>query len=72
MNARGIYIPVIFLSGYTDDRLIAHGFDAKKISLIRKPFTAAMLVSRVKETLVSARKGNSMGQDDEPTAAAEP
>ena len=72
MNARGIYIPVIFLSGYTDDRLIAHGFDAKKISLIRKPFTAAMLVSRVKETLASARKGNSMGQDDEPTAAAEP
>jgi FixJ family two-component response regulator len=59
MNARGIHIPVIFLSGYTDDRLAAHGFDPQQTLLIRKPFTAPLLLDRVKETLADARAGES-------------
>lgn len=60
MNDKGIYIPVVFMSGYTDDRLAAHGFDAKKISLIRKPFTTTILLGQIKKALASTRKRKSM------------
>ena len=55
MNARGIQIPVVFLSGYTDDRLAAHAFDSGTVSLLRKPFTARMLLGRVRRAVGSAR-----------------
>lgn len=51
MNAKGIQIPVMFVSGYTDERLTAHGFDAADVGLIHKPFTAETLLKRVKEAL---------------------
>ena len=56
MNAKGINTPVVFLSGYTDDRLTAHSFDPESVALIRKPFTAADLLRRVKQALVSERQ----------------
>lgn len=60
MKAKGINIPVVFLSGYTDDRLAAHGFNATKVTLIRKPFTGAVLLGQVKEALASIQTGKSM------------
>ncbi len=57
MNARSIHIPVLFLSGYTDDRLAAHGFDPNQVSLIRKPFKADALLSRVREAISTVRTG---------------
>ena len=58
MNARNLSIPVIFMSGYTDDRLAAHGFDADTISLIRKPFTSTMLLDQVNEALMRMINGS--------------
>ena len=60
MKAKGINIPVVFLSGYADDRLAAHGFNATKVTLIRKPFTGAVLLGQVKEALASIQAGKSM------------
>ncbi len=51
LNQRGIHIPVLFLSGYTDDWLTAHGFDASSISFIQKPFTSELVLHRVREAL---------------------
>ncbi|MBT8147524.1 MAG: response regulator, partial [Gammaproteobacteria bacterium] len=44
MHARGIRIPVVFMSGYTDERLTAQGFDPTNIALIRKPFRETALL----------------------------
>ena len=51
MHAKGIHIPVIFLSGYTDDRLTTYGFDMDGVSLIPKPFSADRLLHQVKQVL---------------------
>ena len=59
MNAKGIHVPVVFLSGYPSDHLTAYGFDAKKVALIRKPFIPSTLVNQVREALASARKNKS-------------
>ena len=64
LNARGIYIPVVFLSGYTDDRLTAHGFDATSVALIRKPFTEQVLLRRVREALSAERRRIASSQPD--------
>ena len=55
MHQEGIDIPVVFLSGYTDDRLHAQGFDATKVTLIRKPFQSEELLGCVSQAL-SLRK----------------
>ncbi len=56
MNARGIHTPVLFLSGYSDRRLRAHGFDPADVSLLRKPFTAGELLAQVRKALAANRK----------------
>lgn len=65
MNARGMHVPVIFMSGYTDDRLTALDFDPVSVSLVRKPFTAGVLLGRVRQALASERSGPSKPADDE-------
>ncbi len=47
MLARDIHIPVLFMSGYTDNRLEAHDIDTGAIPLLRKPFTPSQLIDRV-------------------------
>ncbi|MBT8131337.1 MAG: response regulator [Gammaproteobacteria bacterium] len=55
MHARGIHVPVVFMSGYTDDRLTAQGFDPDDIALIRKPFSEVSLLDRVRQALRADR-----------------
>ena len=47
--------PVIFMSGYTDNALEEQGFDPAKITLLRKPFTATVLLDLVAATLEKSR-----------------
>lgn len=47
--------PVIFMSGYTDNALEQQGFDPAKVTLLRKPFTATILLDIVGTTLEKAR-----------------
>ncbi len=51
LRAHEVDVPVIFMSGYTDDRLKASGFDPQLITLIRKPFTAVELITQIQVVL---------------------
>ncbi|GMV43725.1 MAG: hypothetical protein AMXMBFR64_54410 [Myxococcales bacterium] len=44
-------VPVLFMSGYTDDALVQHGAQEPGTHLISKPFTAAELTARVRAVL---------------------
>jgi PAS domain S-box-containing protein len=47
---------VIFMSGYTDDTLIAEGIKMKGTRFLQKPFTSPELVHKVRDVLDSNRK----------------
>ena len=53
LRALGRSQRVLFMSGYTDDRLVAHGFDPENVPLLRKPFTASALLESVRVALAS-------------------
>ena len=42
---------VLFISGYTDDTMIHHGIIGKDIYFLQKPFTAPVLIRKVREIL---------------------
>jgi len=44
-------IPVIFLTGYTDNEIEAHGFEMGVVDFITKPFSAHVLLNRIKTHL---------------------
>jgi DNA-binding response OmpR family regulator len=44
---------VLFMSGYTDDMLLAQGVAVRELAFIHKPFTPASLVQRVRDMLDS-------------------
>ena len=53
LRSSGSSVPVLFMSGYTDDRLTRHGFNPASAPLIRKPFPPAKLVDAVESTLAT-------------------
>lgn len=44
-------LPVIFMSGYTNDALIAHGIEGKDVGFISKPSTPREIVVKIREVL---------------------
>ena len=44
-------LPVLLMSGYTDDHILREGIEASAIPLVRKPFTAGELVAAVDRIL---------------------
>lgn len=44
-------LPVLFVSGYTDDALAEHGFRIGEVELLRKPFSPRLLTERVRERI---------------------
>ena len=44
-------LPVLFMTGYTDDEILHHGVQSAEVPLIEKPFTPSALVARVREVL---------------------
>jgi FixJ family two-component response regulator len=53
LQASGRSQRILFMSGYMDDRLVAHGFDPESVPLLRKPFTASDLLESVRVALES-------------------
>ena len=49
-------VPVLYMSGYTGDRLGAHGVVEAGVGFIEKPFTPASLVKKVNEILAGAKE----------------
>ena len=55
LEGSGVDVPVVFMSGYTDDRLATLGLDISAVTLIRKPFSEATLTGAVEEALAVSR-----------------
>jgi two-component system cell cycle sensor histidine kinase/response regulator CckA len=45
---------VLFMSGYTEDRILRQGIAAEEVAYIQKPFSASSLLDRVRTTLARA------------------
>jgi PAS domain S-box-containing protein len=54
---RRLGVKVLFMSGYTDDTLLAHGVAVRELAFIQKPFTPMALVQRVRDLLDSTPAG---------------
>jgi CheY-like chemotaxis protein len=46
-------LPVLFMSGYTDDAIVRHGLLDEKLEFLQKPFDSAALARKVREVLDS-------------------
>ena len=44
-------IPVLYMSGYTDDTVLRYGVQENEVALLQKPFTPDALVAKVREVI---------------------
>lgn len=51
LEASGVRLPVVFMSGYTDDHLATLGLDTSAVTLIRKPFSKDGLTEAIEDVL---------------------
>ena len=47
-------LPIIFVSGYTDDIILRHGLETGEVNFLPKPFTAASL-SKIVESVLAKK-----------------
>ena len=48
-------LPVVYMSGYTDDAIVRHGILEEDILFLQKPFTRDSLLGKVREALTSVQ-----------------
>ena len=48
-------LKVLYMSGYTDDRIIKHSVSTPDIAFLQKPFTPSMLSRKVREVMDKAK-----------------
>jgi PAS domain S-box-containing protein len=53
LHERRPELRVLFMSGYTEDVLVEHGFRIEEVDMLRKPFSREQLLSRVRQLLES-------------------
>lgn len=51
-------LPVLFMSGYTDDAIVHHGLLDEKLNFIQKPFDPAGVARKVREVLDSPQRNS--------------
>jgi two-component system, cell cycle sensor histidine kinase and response regulator CckA len=51
-------LPVLFMSGYTDDAIVRHGVQESRVAFLQKPFTQDSLLRAVHQVLAAYRSGS--------------
>jgi len=51
-------LPILLMTGYTDDAVLRHGFQEGSFRLLRKPFTPEALVTAARRTLDDAERSS--------------
>ncbi len=51
LHAQAADLPVLFISGYTEDAIVNHGALERGVNYLQKPFTARQIARRVREIL---------------------
>ena len=53
-------LPILFMSGYTDDGIVRHGLHDERLNFIQKPIDSASVARKVRELLDShhSRRGH--------------
>jgi DNA-binding response OmpR family regulator len=51
MRAARPGVKILYISGYTDEKLDHHGLTGSGVALLEKPFTPAALAAKVREVL---------------------
>ena len=60
-------VPILFMTGYTDDDIVQHGLKMGTVDLIQKPFTSEVLCGRVRDSLDShARRARGLSPNTAP------
>ncbi|MCL4233382.1 MAG: response regulator, partial [Deltaproteobacteria bacterium] len=59
LHAIAADLPVLFISGYTEDAIVHHGVLEAGVNYLQKPFTARQIARRVREILDAARGADS-------------
>jgi len=62
----GIRLPVLYMSGYTDDRLLRTGALDGIVDFLHKPFTAQQLLAAVHDAIQRGRAKPALGFSMEP------
>jgi two-component system cell cycle sensor histidine kinase/response regulator CckA len=48
-------LPVLFMSGYTNDEVLRQGIEEKDVHFLQKPFTPDELIRKVRDVLVKPK-----------------
>ena len=63
-------LPVLYMSGYTDDEVLRRGVETSSISFIEKPIVPERLYEKLREVLDRSRKTRRGSRTNLPSAAA--
>ena len=50
-------LPVLYISGYTDDAVARHGVERAAVDILEKPFACDALATRVRQLIDAAAPG---------------
>ena len=56
-------LPVLYMSGYTNDTIVRHGILENNISFLQKPFTPNSLLSKVRQAIDSSKQNRNPQRD---------
>ena len=72
MRARGIDLPIIFVSGHADVPIVVRAFKAGAVDFIEKPYNEQLLLDSVQQALSRATPGNGLDAVRERLASLTP
>lgn len=47
-------LPVLYITGYTDDTILRHGLETDSVNLLRKPYSPQIFINVIKRTIARA------------------